>query len=61
MDRAEIEALAAHAAYGAYFAEAKGRSLVSGERLPVWGALGEPVQRAWVAAARAARHVDLKA
>jgi hypothetical protein len=52
--KGDAAVIAAQAAYAAYFAEAEGKSLVSGEPLPSWPELGLRVQFAWIAAARAA-------
>lgn len=41
-------------AYDAYSRAASGKSLVSGDRLPSWPELPDPVRDAWIAAALAA-------
>jgi hypothetical protein len=40
-------------AYEAYSANTGGRSLASGDDLPMWGDLQDVYQTAWIAAARA--------
>jgi hypothetical protein len=39
-------------AYEAYSANTGGKSLATGDNLPVWGDLGDAYKAAWVAAAR---------
>lgn len=42
-------------AFEAYCADTGGRSLVSGDRLPLWDKLPPAIQRAWEAAAEAVK------